>query len=105
MQAYKRKKSYNKPLRLSRKQRKHPARVIRDFYTWYHLGDVRHLLQEWLEVAITTENAQFETARDRSTLLFFCRNIELMAEAAYLLVKEELPDSMRKPAGEQEKAS
>ena len=105
MQAYKRNKFYNKPLRLSKKQKKDPARVVRDFYTWYHLGDLRHLLQEWMEAAITSENAQFESARDRSALYFFYRNIEQMAEAAYLLVREELPAPMIKPARKQEQES
>lgn len=97
MLAYKRTKFYNKPVRLSKKQRKHPAVVIRDFYTWYHLDDLRHLLWEWMEVAVTTDCEQFESARDRSNLLFFYRNLELMAEAAYMLVREELPETMKKP--------
>lgn len=105
MQAYKRNKFYNKPLRLSKKQKKDPARVIRDFYTWYHLGDLRHLLEEWMEAAITSENAQFESASDRSALFFFYRNIEQMAEAAYMLVREELPAPMINPAKRQEHES
>lgn len=96
MQTFKRTKFCKKPLRLSKKQKKDPIKVIRDFYTWYHLGDLRHYLGEWVESAITTENPQFESAKDRSNLLFFCRNIEILAEAAFLLVKEELPDTMKK---------
>lgn len=104
MQAYKRTKFYNKPLRLSKKQKKHPDRVIRDFYTWYHLDDMRHLLQEWMEAAITSENAQFESARDRSTLYSFYQNIEKMAEAAYLMIREQLPEPIKTPAMRQEQA-
>lgn len=96
MQAFKRTKFCKKPVRLSKKQKKDPKKVIRDFYTWYHLGDLRHYLGEWVESAITTENPQFESAKDRSNLLFFCRNLELLAEAAFLIVKQDLPVTMKK---------
>lgn len=96
MQAFKRTKFCKKPVRLSKKQKKDPIKVIRDFYTWYHLGDLRHYIGEWVESAITTENPQFETAKERSNLLFFSRNIELLAEAAFQLVRHELPATKKK---------
>lgn len=95
MQAYKRTKFFNKPMRLSKKQRKRPLSVIRNFYNWYHLDDIRKLLEEWFEVAITTDCSQYETARDRSNLLFFYRNLELLTEAAYMIIRDELPETLR----------
>lgn len=96
MQEYKRTKFFNKAIRLNKKQRKDPSAVIREFYTWYHLDDLRNFLWEWVEAAIGSDGEQFESARDRSNLLFFYRNLELMAEAAYMMVRDDLPEKMRK---------
>ncbi|NML19734.1 hypothetical protein HHL16_02560 [Pseudoflavitalea sp. G-6-1-2] len=98
MNPYKKTKFFNKPVRLSKKQRKDPAAVLKEFFTWYHLDDLRSMLWQWLEAGIATDAAQFESARDRSNLLFFYRNVELLAEAAYMMVREELPATFKKQA-------
>lgn len=96
MQANKRTKFYNKAVRLSKKQRKDPAAVIREFYTWYHLDDLRNLLWEWMEAVIASDCEQFGSARDRSNLLFFYRSLELLSEAAFMMVRDELPEKIKK---------
>jgi hypothetical protein len=105
MHEYKRTKFYNKAVRLSKKQRKNPAAVIREFYTWYHLDDLRNFLWEWMEAVVSSDCEQFESARDRSNLLFFYRNLELLAEAAYMMIRDELPEKMRKPQKKEKHSS
>ena len=100
MYAYERTKFFNQPVRLTKKQRKHPEKVILDFFTAYHLDDLRNMLWQWMEAAVVSDGDQFESASDRGNLLFFYRNLELMAEAAYMKVRKKLPASMRKPQKE-----
>ncbi len=89
MKAYKRTQWYNQPIRLSEKQMKDPGRILEEFFTWYHLDDIRQILWEWMQVAMVTDNDVFESGRDRNNLLFFYRNIEILVEAAYLLRKQK----------------
>ncbi|WP_127131293.1 hypothetical protein [Pseudoflavitalea rhizosphaerae] len=96
MHENKRTKFFNKPVRLTREQKKNPSAVILEFFTTYHLDDIRHLLWQWIEAAMTSDGDQFESPSDRSDLLFFYRNLELMSEAAYMIVRKDLPASMRK---------
>lgn len=89
MKTYKRTQWYNQPIRLTEKQVKDPDSVLKEFFTWYHLDDLRQLLWEWMQVAITTENDVYETSRDRSNLLFFYRNMETLIEAAFLVKQQQ----------------
>lgn len=76
---------YNQLIRLTEDQQKDPAAVIRDFFAWYHLDDLREIVSQWTRVALTTDNDVYESSLDRSNLLFFCKQAELLFEAAFLL--------------------
>lgn len=89
MKAYKRTQLYNQPIRLTEKQLHEPERILKEFFSWYHLDDFRELLWEWMQVAMTAENSVYETSKERSNLMFFYRNIELLVEAAYVLRQEQ----------------
>ncbi|WEK36654.1 MAG: hypothetical protein P0Y53_03995 [Candidatus Pseudobacter hemicellulosilyticus] len=85
MKKYQRTEWFNQPIRLTEKQRQDPGAILRDFFTWYHLDDLREILWEWMQVGLTTDNEVYQNGRDRSNLLFFCKNIEMLIEAAFLL--------------------
>ena len=85
MKAYQRTSLYNQPVRLTQEQMADPDSVLNDFFSWYHLDDLRQMLWEWMQAAMITDNGIYETSKERSNLLFFYRNMELLVEAAYLI--------------------
>ncbi|WP_127126040.1 hypothetical protein [Pseudoflavitalea rhizosphaerae] len=86
---------YNQPVHLNVEQLRKPEKVVREFWTSYHLDDFRTFIEEFKEVALTNDCEEYAEPRDRSNFLFFTRQLVLMAEASYLLIKDELPASYR----------
>ncbi len=66
-----------------------PILVIDDFFSSYHLHEVREELQTIKQVALTTDNDEFTTGSQRSNLLFLCEKLEGLTEAAWLLKEKE----------------
>lgn len=101
MQAYKRTEHYNQPVRLSDEQRQLPKKVITEFFTTYHLDDFRNIVNEIRQAAITNNCKVFAPGREMNNLLFFLHNLEVLGEAGYLTVKDDLPDTFITPYEQQ----
>ncbi|MDF2186813.1 hypothetical protein [Paraflavitalea sp. CAU 1676] len=75
----------NQLRRLSHEEQSDPKSVLAEFFTNYHLHDLRDVLWEWLCAGLCHDGSWFQEGLDRSNLLFLYENLEKLAEAAYLL--------------------
>ena len=64
---------------------KNPQKVIDSFFSDIDLDEAKQILKDWLEVALTTENDHFETAKERYWVFYFSQRLEELIEAAYIL--------------------
>lgn len=74
----------NAIMRLTQEQQSDPKEVIDEFFTNYHLADVRELLWNWLTAGLTNDN-HFRDGRSRSNLIFLYEQMEAFTEATFLL--------------------
>ena len=74
----------NTPIRLSKRDGKQAGKLIRTFFGAYHLHEIRHSLAALTEIALTTNNTHFDTAKERDSLLWFYYQLETFIEAVYL---------------------
>ncbi len=72
-------------IRLSREQQQNPLTVLEEFFSNYHLPDIRECLWEWLAAALSSDNGTYQTGRARGGLLFLYENMGALAEAAFIL--------------------
>jgi hypothetical protein len=71
----------NQPLRLNEEEKQNPYLVLDDFYSFFHLQDIREILWEWLVAAMSTDCGKYSTGYDRSNLIFVYEKLELLLEA------------------------
>ena len=64
---------------------KNPQKVIDSFCSSIDLDEAKQLLKDWLEVALTSENDHFETAKARYWVFYFSQCVGELIEAAYIL--------------------
>lgn len=74
-------------LRLTEADKQNPCFVLDDFFSFFHLQDMREILWDWLTTALSTDSGRYSTAFERSNLLFAYEKLELLVEAAYLMYK------------------
>jgi hypothetical protein len=84
---------YNNPIYLTEKQQANPVQVFSDFFTDYHLVDIRQIQGEVTETCLTTDMPPFTDAEERANFLSFQRKLMSVLEAAALLAKESDPNS------------
>lgn len=75
---------YNKPIRLDEKK-VIPIKIIKKFFQDFTLSEIRQILWDWFEVAITSENDQYAESEERANLLYRYHRIEELVEAAFIL--------------------
>jgi hypothetical protein len=68
---------------------KKPTKVIHQFFDNFHLPDVQHYINELLLNALTANDSSFDTGSKRSSALFFCEQLWLLAQAVHHLQKEK----------------
>lgn len=73
--------------RLTDDQRQHPLEHIREVFTKINLQDIRQTFDHFVFLAMTQEGE--ETGLTKGDILFIRDNIEMLAEAAYLLASKE----------------
>jgi hypothetical protein len=78
----------NRPLKLSPEQVEKPISVLRNFFQDAHLPEIRETLWKLVESVLSAKNAGFDEAEERSHLLWFYRELEIMIEAAFLLCEK-----------------
>jgi hypothetical protein len=76
---------YNTPVLLTEDEKKEPLEVINAFFSYAHLYQAREILADLLHTALTTYNSEFDTAKKRNGIISFCKEVEQLIEAAYLL--------------------
>ena len=67
------------------KQKNNLQKAIDAFFSDIDLDEAKQLLKDWLEVALTTENAHFETAKARYWVFYFSQRVGELIDAAYIL--------------------
>lgn len=75
----------NVPLRLSKEEKQDPYGVLDEFFSCFHLQDLREVLWDWLVAALSAESGAYNTGYTRSNLVFVYERLELLVEAAYTL--------------------
>jgi HEPN domain-containing protein len=74
---------HEQPFRLTCDEIENPHCILKDFFTWYSLTDIRLCLKEWLTDALRAEDVEaleYVTLRD---------NIEKLVEAAWVILMNE----------------
>jgi hypothetical protein len=79
---------------LSKEQQQNPITVLEEFFSNYHLQDIRECLWDWLEAALASENGTYQTGKARGSLLFLYKNIETLTEAAFILHRNKVDSQM-----------
>jgi len=74
---------YNKPICLT--ENVEALKVINRFFADFSLSELRDILWNWFEAAITSDNDQYSNPEDRASLLYRCRRLEELIEAAFVL--------------------
>ncbi|HEV8286846.1 MAG TPA: hypothetical protein VGQ09_21200 [Chitinophagaceae bacterium] len=72
-------------MRLTDQQKKTPKKIIEGFFSDIDLDEARNIIADCLEVALTTENDCFDTAKERYWVFYFSKRLEELIEAAYLI--------------------
>jgi hypothetical protein len=86
-------------LHLKEDERRDPMLAIERFFDDYRLHECRHHLWTMVETCLTTDNAGFSDAEERSNLLLHYRDLERFLEAGVLLLTKR----GKKPGGDFEK--
>ena len=66
-------------------QKRNPQKVIDSFCADIDLDEAKKTVKQCLEIAITTENHHFESAKERYFIFYFSHRLEELIEAAYVL--------------------
>jgi hypothetical protein len=86
----------NCPIRLTEEERQYPHGVLEDFFSCFHLQDIRAMLWDWLVAALSTESGQYNTGYARSNLIFVYEKLELFIEAVYQINRRTRKNEKRK---------
>ncbi len=74
----------HQPLRLTEEDKQHLPAIFEDFFTSYHLQEVREILWNWLVTALSTDKSTYAEGQDRSNLICFYEKLETIIEALYV---------------------
>lgn len=69
------------PQRLSEEERQNPYLLLEDFYSCFHVVDIREIMWDWLVAALSSESGAYTTGRARSNLIFVYEKLESLIEA------------------------
>jgi len=78
----------DRPIKLTPEQIEKPISVLRNFFQDSHLPEIRTMLWKIVERLLAIKNAGFDEAEERSHLLWFYRELEIMIEAAFVLCEK-----------------
>lgn len=79
---------HQQPFRLTCNEIDNPHHILKEFFTWYTLSDIRLCLKEWLTDALLAEDVvglEYVTLHD---------NIEKLIEAAWIILGNESEEAM-----------
>jgi hypothetical protein len=78
---------FDKPMLLAKKAI--PTEVIADVFADYSLLDQRVMLWKLIHAVLTSENEEFSEPRDRDGLLYQCKRLEELLEAAWMISEDD----------------
>jgi hypothetical protein len=84
---------YNQPIHLDRGEKDSPVEVMEDFFDSYCLYEVRQVLWDMVQAAVTTDNYLFSDFDRRDFLFLFYEKLEKFLEAGFLLAAGEGADA------------
>lgn len=76
---------YGQPFRLTPKQQGDPMGTLKELLGNFRLEEIRESLATLLEVAITSENLEYQEPTERANAIYTVEQVEMIVEAAYLL--------------------
>jgi hypothetical protein len=80
---------YNRPIRLDKDERDSPVEVMEDFFDSYRLHEVRQILWDMVQTAVTTDNYLFNDFDRRDFLFLFYEKLERFLESGFLLANQD----------------
>jgi hypothetical protein len=80
---------YNQPIHLDRGEKNSPVEVMEDFFDSYCLYEVRQVLWDMVQTAVTTDNYLFSDFDRRDFLFLFYEKLEKLLEASFLLAGKQ----------------
>lgn len=83
---------YNRPIRLGAEETTDPQQVLQDFFQTCPLAEIRRVLAQTIEAALSLPYSPFDAAGERQSLLWLHRHIEEVLEAAWLLSAHQQPE-------------
>ena len=95
----------NTPVRLSKREAKHAGKFIQTFFGAYHLHEIRRSLGALTEIALTTNNTHFDTAKERDSILWFYYQLEIFIEAAWFQNQRTSKTKLQKKKQKQKSTS
>ncbi|RYY55235.1 MAG: hypothetical protein EOO05_19640 [Chitinophagaceae bacterium] len=75
----------DKTIRLLDQEVANPLLVFQEVFEFYDLNHIRMQLNDWLELAFSSDDEDLKDAIPRVNLMQFALHMEAMAEAAFLL--------------------
>lgn len=79
---------YNRPIQLSRGEQAKPMEMLHNFFDNCPLATVRKTLCQMVETSLAVPYSVYDNAGERQTLLWFCRELEIVLEAGWLLSQQ-----------------
>jgi hypothetical protein len=76
---------FKKSYRITEELQQAAVQVLSDFFDYMHLQNARQALADMLEVALITSSEKFDQPVQRANAIYFCKKLEELTEAAYVL--------------------
>jgi hypothetical protein len=78
-------KKFNRIIHLTKDQKRQPKEVLADFFQSYHLRELRVMVRDWFDAAISSDYSVYEKGLERSNLHHLYQQIEQLIEASYII--------------------
>ena len=89
------KAAIRKPIRLLEKVNRHPLSCLQEVYKTFHLSDIKSELEEWFHVGLSNDNSAYEEGQQRSNLIRFNGELQILSEALHLVNKAHQPKGVK----------
>jgi hypothetical protein len=70
--------------------------VLEDFFSCFHLQDIREMLWEWLVAALSSDSGAYSSGYARSNLIYVYEKLLTLIEATYEIKKRRKKKPRRK---------
>jgi len=77
------------------KVNKHPIPCLQEVFKAFHLLDITNELNHWFQVGMSNDNSAYEDGIQRSNLMRFNGELQILAEALCLINKSHQPKGLK----------